>query len=149
MNYNHYGHCTYLLTYHLILVVKYRRACITQEIAEEIQNTAAQILKQNRGKLIEFNTDKDHVHMIIETNPSQPIGKLVGVIKGISARHVRSKFKEYLKDYLWGDSFWSDSYFIASCGGVTVDTLKKYVENQGSLVAKRKRGRPRRDSSQP
>ncbi|MDB9312222.1 transposase, partial [Spirulina sp. CS-785/01] len=26
--------------------------------------------------------------------------------------------------------FWTGSYFVASCGGVTIETLKQYVENQ-------------------
>ncbi|MFO0166625.1 MAG: hypothetical protein GPI94_00710 [Microcystis aeruginosa LG13-03] len=27
---------------------------------------------------------------------------------------------------------WTGTYFVASCGGVTIDQLKKYVENQDS-----------------
>ena len=149
MDLRHHGHCTYLLTYHLILVVKYRRPCIDKDIASLIEKSAALVLKQNRGKLIEFNSDKDHVHMLIELSPAQPIGKLVGVIKGVTARHVRAQFSGQLKQYLWGDSFWSDSYFITSCGGVTIETLKQYVENQGKPREKRRPGRPRRNSSQP
>ncbi|MGL4882148.1 MAG: transposase [Waterburya sp.] len=30
--------------------------------------------------------------------------------------------------------FWTASYFIASCGGVTIETLKQYVQNQDSPV---------------
>ena len=33
---------------------------------------------------------------------------------------------------LWGDSFWSPSYFIATTGNVSIDVLKEYVENQRS-----------------
>ncbi|WP_206338317.1 transposase, partial [Synechococcus sp. 65AY6Li] len=28
--------------------------------------------------------------------------------------------------------FWTGAYFVASCGGVTVEELKKYVEQQAS-----------------
>lgn len=146
MKLKHYRHCTYLLTYHLILVVKYRKKCIDQDIAGCIKDSAALVLSQNGGQLLEFNTDKDHVHMIIELGPKQPIGKLIGVIKGVSSRRVRSQYANRIRNDLWGDSFWSDSYFIASCGGVTLDVLKQYVEKQGQP---RKRGRPRRNSSQP
>ncbi|MGF1538992.1 MAG: transposase, partial [Pleurocapsa sp.] len=27
---------------------------------------------------------------------------------------------------------WTGAYFVASCGGVTIDVLKKYVQNQDS-----------------
>ncbi|EAK1382900.1 IS200/IS605 family transposase, partial [Campylobacter coli] len=33
--------------------------------------------------------------------------------------------------YLWKQYFWSGSYFLATTGGVTLDILKQYVENQG------------------
>lgn len=35
----------------------------------------------------------------------------------------------------WGKPvFWTSSYFIASCGGVTVEVLKRYVQEQGKPV---------------
>ncbi len=30
--------------------------------------------------------------------------------------------------------FWTGSYFVASCGSVTVEQLKKYVENQNNPI---------------
>jgi REP element-mobilizing transposase RayT len=46
---------------------------------------------------------------------------------------LEENFKEFLKDKLWGDSFWSPSYFLATTGNVTIDILKNYVENQRTL----------------
>jgi hypothetical protein len=39
---------------------------------------------------------------------------------------------EFLSDKLWGDNFWSPSYFLSTTGNVTIDLLKQYVENQRS-----------------
>lgn len=124
-------HCTYSLTYHLVLVVKYRRQCIDDEMAEMMKEKSARIFEQNGGRLIEANADVDHIHMLFELPPSCNLSKMVGVVKGVLSRHVRKTYAERLQPYLWGDSFWSDSYFIASAGGVTIDVLKQYVENQG------------------
>ena len=33
---------------------------------------------------------------------------------------------------LWGGHLWSPSYFAASCGGVTIETLKDYIKNHRS-----------------
>ncbi|AKE62816.1 Genome sequencing data, contig C319 [Microcystis aeruginosa PCC 9432] len=33
--------------------------------------------------------------------------------------------------------FWAGAYFVASCGDVTVEQLKKYVENQNSPKVER------------
>ncbi|MCD6559749.1 MAG: transposase [Palaeococcus sp.] len=32
---------------------------------------------------------------------------------------------------LWRNAFWSPSYFLATSGQVTLNTLKAYVESQG------------------
>ena len=46
---------------------------------------------------------------------------------------MRSEFEEEIKKhYPQKPVFWSESYFMASCGAVTVSTLKKYIENQES-----------------
>jgi putative transposase len=57
--------------------------------------------------------------------------KTVNTLKGVTARYLRKEFPE-LKELLWGDSFWSDSYFLASTGQVSLDVLKRYVEEQQS-----------------
>lgn len=124
-------HCTYALNYHLVLVVKYRKPCIDDDIAKMMIEKTAQILQQNKGRLIEANADKDHIHFLFELSPSKDLSKLVGVIKGVLARLTRKEFADRIDPYLWGDSFWSDSYFIASSGGVSIDVLKQYIENQG------------------
>jgi putative transposase len=51
-------------------------------------------------------------------------------LKGHTSREIRKTHKDFLKDKLWGDAFWSPSYFLATTGNVTIDILKAYVENQ-------------------
>ena len=44
---------------------------------------------------------------------------------------VRKEYAEHLNKFLWGHSFWSDSYYIGTTGGANLDTIQKYIENQG------------------
>ena len=62
MNLDTNNHSVFLLNYHLVLVVKYRRKVITQ---------------------------------------------------------------------LWKEYFWSRSYCLITTGGVSIDIIRKYIENQG------------------
>ena len=101
--YTHAAHAVYALEYHIVLVVKYRKPCLTGEVAEACKRECTRILEHYEGKVIQMETDVDHIHIYGET----------------------------IRKYLWKDSFWSDSYFIATSGGVTLETLKKYVEEQG------------------
>ncbi|MET7355241.1 transposase, partial [Streptomyces mirabilis] len=49
---------------------------------------------------------------------------------GVSARRLRQEFPGHIRTYLWGDHFWSPSYFAASCGGAPLAVIKEYIENQ-------------------
>jgi putative transposase len=42
------------------------------------------------------------------------------------------KLRLTTKKFYWKDVFWSGSYFVSSCAGVTVSTLRKYIEAQQS-----------------
>jgi putative transposase len=55
---------------------------------------------------------------------------LINNVKTVSSRLIRKEFSERVEQFYWKDTFWNNSYFIASCGGVTIEVLKKYVENQ-------------------
>jgi putative transposase len=125
------NHSVYCLTYHVVFVVKYRKKCITPEIGNYLLDNAKRLLQLWDGELIEGNTDQDHIHLLISMNPKYELARYIGVLKNSLARNVRNQYSEYLKQFLWGDSFWSDSYYIATTGGVNLDTIQKYIENQG------------------
>jgi len=84
-------------------------------------------------EIIEQECGDDHLHILFRSKPSLDITKFINVLKGNSSRKIRTKYKDFLKNKLWGDSFWSPSYFLASTGNVTIDILKNYIENQRTL----------------
>ena len=58
------------------------------------------------------------------------LSRLVGSLKGVSARRLRQEFPSHIRTYLWGAHFWSPSYLAASCGGAPLTIIKEYIENQ-------------------
>ena len=61
------------------------------------------------------------------------LSKFVNNLKTVSSLYVRKEFSQEVKRFYWDKSvFWHSAYFIASCGGVTVETLKQYVQQQDS-----------------
>ena len=64
-------------------------------------------------------------------SPEYSIRTVMNSLKGVTARIIRRDHWEEVSKQLWGDSFWSDSYYVGTCGGVTVEMIRKYVENQG------------------
>ena len=125
-------HSVFLLQYHLILVTKYRRKVIDDKICKRLKEIFTYIAnkKQYQLKIIEFNSDLDHLHILFKAQPKSEISKFINAYKSASSRLIKKEFPE-VKKKLWQEAFWSRSFFLATTGGVTLETLKQYVENQG------------------
>jgi len=124
------SHAVFSLQYHLILVIKYRRKALYDEaFRERLKNIIWDLAKQLGIEIIAQEPAEDHIHILFKAKPATNLVKTVNILKGVTARLMRKEFPQ-LKDLLWGDSFWSDSYFLASTGQVSLDVLKKYVEEQ-------------------
>ena len=125
-------HSVFLLQYHLIFVVKYRRAVIDDRICARLKEIFEYIAKNPRYAItiIEFNHDKDHLHILFKSQPKSDLVAFINAYKSASSRLIKKEFPS-IRQYLWREYFWSRSYFLATTGGVTLETLKKYVENQG------------------
>ena len=136
------AHCAYILCYHVVFVVKYRRKCITDEIGAYLIEVAERVLRQWGCELIEGKSDQDHLHLLLTLDQVHPIGDRIGTLKNTTSRMVRKRYGDQIKKYLWKDSFWSDGYFISTTGGAGADTIKRYIEEQGK---ERKKGRPRKN----
>ena len=83
-------------------------------------------------EVLNIECNKDHFHMIFKSKPTLDIPKYMNAIKTITSREIQRNFPE-VKEKLWKGAFWSRSYFLATTGQVTLDQLKKYVAEQGSV----------------
>ena len=72
----------------------------------------------------------DHIHLLFQYYPQLELPKFVGNIKSVTSRRLRQEFPEEINKVYWKKVLWNESYFIASCGGVTISVLKNYIENQ-------------------
>ena len=79
-----------------------------------------------------METDKEHIHYMIETEPTMSISKIVNLMKNYTTYHIWKRYPDYLRKYLWKEhTFWTDGYFVCSVGNVSEEMLRKYIENQG------------------
>jgi len=126
--------CVYSLQYHLITSVKYRqKVFIKDEIVSAMKEILNKIASDFDVQILECECGVDHIHILFRAKPTLDMIKFINILKGHSSRDIRKKYKEFLKNKLWGDNFWSPSYFLATTGNVTVDILKKYIEDQRVL----------------
>ncbi len=117
---------------HLVLTTKYRRNIFTGEMLRRLHEILESLLIKWECKLVEFNGEENHIHFLFQYHPNILLSKLVNNIKTVTSRKLRQEFSEQVNKFYWKDALWNGSYFVASCGGVTISTLKKYIENQNS-----------------
>ncbi|MGV8127983.1 MAG: IS200/IS605 family transposase [Methanothrix sp.] len=128
------AHSVYSLHYHLVVVIKYRRKALYDEaIRERLKQIIWSLTDELGIEILALEPAEDHLHMLFTATPTTNLSNVVNVIKGVTARRLRQEFPQ-TKEFLWGDSFWSNSYFIASTGQVSLDVLMQYVESQMEKV---------------
>lgn len=128
------NNCVFSLCYHLITVVKYRQKVFTKDdIISDLKTITENISKDFDVQIVEQECGEDHIHILFRAKPTLDITKYINILKSHSSRKIRKKYTNFLKNKLWGDSFWSPSYFLATTGNVTIDILTDYVNKQRTL----------------
>lgn len=117
----------YICRYHVMFCPKYRRKVLTSPIDERLKVILAEQIERSGQDLIEMEVMPDHVHLLVGCDPQFGIHRLVKLLKGYSSHALRAEFPG-LKRRL--PSLWTNSYFVSTVGGVTLETLKRYVESQ-------------------
>lgn len=124
------NHSVFGLYYHLVLVIKYRRKVINDDISGRLKEIFEYIQPNYNMLLIEWNHDKDHVHVLFKAHPNTEISKFINSYKSASSRLIKKEFP-LIRKQLWKECFWSRSFCLVTTGGVPIEVIKKYIENQG------------------
>lgn len=120
----------YSLQYHIVWCVKYRRKVITPIIEASLLTIIRKIADDNNFEILEANTDKDHIHLLVSCSPQHYIPNIIKALKGVSARLLIKEYGTQLKRQLWGGHLWNPSYFIATVSENTEEQIRKYIQQQ-------------------
>ena len=121
------GQFIYSCIYHIIFCTKYRRSVLTNKISDRFKELVIEKQSEYKYQVLEQEIMLDHVHMILDVNPKIGIYTIVSKIKGYTSKILREEFPE-LKSKL--PTLWTHSRFISSVGNVSLEVVKKYIENQ-------------------
>ena len=129
--YIHKSHNVSVLIYHFVLPAKYRRAVFSQEVDNTLKEILLEISKRYQIYFLEIGTDKNHVHLLVQSVPRYSPTRIVTAIKSLTAREIFKKHPEVNKE-LWGGEFWSDGYFVNTVSKFgDEETISNYVKEQG------------------
>ena len=120
----------YSLQYRIVWCVKYRRKVITEQIEKSLFEILTKIAQDNNFSILEYNTDKDHVHLLIDCSPQNYIPDMLKALKGVSARLLMKQYGDELRKQLWGGHLWNPSYFIATVSENTEQQVRDYIKRQ-------------------
>jgi putative transposase len=122
----------FYLKCHLIFVCKYRKQLLVSDIREHVLTIFNEVENEYDFDIDIMETDKDHIHLLINYPPNISVTSIVRKLKQISTKRLWDKFRSILSKHFWSEhTFWSDGYFVCSIGEANPDTIKKYIENQG------------------
>ena len=124
------AHSAFLLYYHLIMVTKYRRKVINDDISARGKEIFEYIAPNYGITLEEWNHDKDHVHVMFRAQPKSEISKFINAYKSASSRLLKKEYPE-IREKLWKGAFWSQSFCLLTAGGAPIEVIRKYIESQG------------------
>ena len=124
------NHSVFSLCYHLIMVVKYRRRVIDDKISVRLREIFENIAAKYSLRVEEWAHDIDHVHVMFTAQPKSELSKFINAYKSASSRLIKKEFPQ-IRQKLWKEYFWSQSFCLLTTGGVTIEVIRKYIQSQG------------------
>ena len=86
------AHSVFLLHYHLVLVIKYRRNIIDNNISARAKEIFEHIAATYKITLMEWNYDIDHIHILFCAHPKSELSKFINAYKSASSRLIKKEF---------------------------------------------------------
>lgn len=115
------------LGYHIIWCPKYRRKVLVNGVDEDIKHLLTEKAEEHGWVIENMEVMPDHIHIFVKADPTSSVAYIVAQFKGYTSHAIRKKYPE-----LWSrlPSLWSRSYFAASVGHISEETVKKYINDQ-------------------
>ncbi len=117
----------YSCGYHVVFCPKYRRKVLLPPKDGRLKTLLLESIEKWGQEFIEMEVMPDHVHLLLGCDPQFGLHRLVKSLKGANSRLLRQEFP-VLKRKL--PSLWTNCYCVATTGGVTLESFKRYVEGQ-------------------
>ena len=133
MNLDNNNHSVFLIYYHLVLVIKYRRKVINDDISSRLKEIFEYISPNYNITLHEWNHDEDHLYILFKGQPNTELSKFINTYKSASSRLIK-KENSQICEKLWKEAFWSKSFCLLTTGNAPIEVIKKYIEKQGEKI---------------
>ena len=128
--------CVYQTAYHVVWCPKYRKAILTDKVAELTDALIDAICKENDWPVITKEIQPDHIHLFLTIPPAIAVSSAIKILKGTTARKLFMAFP-HLKNSLWGGHLWAPSYYVGTAGNVSAEIIQRYIERSEHVARRR------------
>ena len=122
--------------FHLVWCSKYRRPVLEDRVADRLRSLIEAKCNERGWGVEALKIKPDHVHLFVRTGPDTSPALVAHQCKGLTSRVLRAEFP-HLRSRL--PTLWSRSYLVASVGGLSEATIRRYIAEQTTRPEK---GRP-------
>ncbi|NEO54350.1 MAG: IS200/IS605 family transposase [Okeania sp. SIO3B5] len=119
-------HSVTLINYHFVFCPKRRKPVLVGDVKQRLQQIIFELCTEHDWRLIALEIMPDHVHLFLEVDPTFAPSVIIKRVKGRASHHLRKEFPRLLKL----PTLWTPSFFCATTGNASTDTVRKYIENQ-------------------
>ena len=131
--YHYRGRSKTKLLAHLVFVTKYRKPIFAGSFESGVKQMLFEPAERHHWHIQTMETDKDHIHILLQYPPGDSIRHIVSILKQESTYHIwRTHHHKMLARHYWAErTLWSDGYFAASVGDASAETIRQYIASQG------------------
>jgi putative transposase len=112
------------LGYHIVWCPRYRRPVLAGRVAvgrcKELIRAKA---SKRSWRIVALEIMPDHVRLFVKAHPSDSPSLIANQFKGFILRRLRAEFSHL-------STLWSRSYFAATAGAVSAETLRRHSGTQ-------------------
>ncbi len=126
------SHSKYLIFLHMIFVCKYRKHLLQGSMDDDMKKLLQNAADEMGVGMEIAESDRNHIHMLLDVPPTMSPSSVAAKLKQLSTYRIWHSREDDLKKQFWKErTFWSDGYFVCSTGDASVETIRKYIQEQG------------------
>ena len=69
------------------------------------------------------------IRTMFRAHPKSELSKFINAYKSASSRLIKKDYPE-VRQKLWKEMFWSQSFCLLSAGGAPIEVIRQYIETQ-------------------
>ena len=99
-NYQHRRHNKNLIMAHFIFVTKYRKPLLNEDIRTDVMQFIYDACVRHHWYIKRMETDKDHIHILLQYNPGDSVTKVISTLKQYSTYYIWKRHEAELRNII-------------------------------------------------